>query len=379
VTARTFENTAGSLTALHGEARQAGSILQALTRQTARALPGLSREQVEEERKKAALILRPEDGVAWESALQQAENHPILHGQIQLLLAGAPDLALFTTRWLVFSGLLDQNGSRIGQSGEHLLTRAVLALSDPIALVQQEHRISLPLNRGEWSTIVGRSRGNREFQVGLVRLIEVLSGQASVENTLRDTISASSAGSADRLKPWMLDIILYGDQLLPHSSSRKVQSYYGQGVLLFYGAYANEKDILLGSFAHFRNGLIERLLGLPEWRLASSATPVLCPGEDWRAPRTFYPGHEIRLQAHTGSDGVYCLFGYNRVVVGASVQEEHPIEIDASALTQRNPFQPFLKVAIDSPRLYAVVELLDRLCRDIQPSTPESASRSSDR
>ena len=110
-------------------ARHAASLYQALAKEAPSGL-GFTRDQVEEESQKAALILQDQE---WESLLIQAESHWYLQGRVRFLLklstsaSQEPDKDRFRKYLLAVNRVLTEN---ILKSQEFVLQRALLSLYD---------------------------------------------------------------------------------------------------------------------------------------------------------------------------------------------------------------------------------------------------------
>jgi hypothetical protein len=114
----------------------------------------------------------------------------------------------------------------------------------------------------------------------------------------------------------MLDIIRYGGELLPKSTTYKVQQYYNHGIFLFFQSYWSERDIMLGTVASMRNRLL--------WSLLTQTTNpwTLYPDDSWRQielligspkPVVFFTNHYIGITKKLDGSAIYCRFEYDRV------------------------------------------------------------------
>lgn len=320
VEAKTFANAIQSLSELGRLHAEKGSTLQALQDLADDvSLVGLNTEQLKEEKRKAVMIAHPTFGSAWEAAIKQAEAHPILRGQIGLLLPETDDLDTFKKRWAVFDLLFDENGSRIGKE-EYLLARSVLAHSDPIKL-EWQRRISLLDSRSKWSELLDRSSEWPPFRVGMGKLIDHLTGSSDLEASMRKCLETLQIA-----EPWMLDIIRYGGDLLSQSVTQKVQNYYGHGVFLFHKTYANPGDLLLGPKGFLRNRLIQRLVDQSEARWEGASAISLTPQGE-QEPKVFFKNHYIKLTNKDPNGVVIVRFEYQHLVVGSPSFESDDIQL----------------------------------------------------
>jgi len=308
VNAENFANVISSVEKLGESAAESGSVLQAV--EEIDTLTGFDGGQIKEERRKARLMRVPENATEWQSAIMHIEAHPILLGQIELLLPDDDDLEVFKRRSAVFSELLDQQGSRIGRS-EYLLSRAVLAQADLIQLGWQR-KINFSDSEAGWSVFMRRNPEWPQIRDGIRRLVDLLSNHLEeLQPNLRLTILSPRCQ-----EPWMLDIIRYGGELLPKSTTYKVQQYYNHGIFLFFQSYWSERDIMLGTVASMRNRLL--------WSLLTQTTNpwTLYPDDSWRQielligspkPVVFFTNHYIGITKKLDGSAIYCRFEYDRV------------------------------------------------------------------
>jgi hypothetical protein len=267
-------------------------------------------KQLSEERQKAQKIQRSDSGNQWEPLIKEVETHPVIRGQIELLLPQDDSFDTFEQGWILFKKLMNEGSDRIGGADEYLVMRAVLSQCEPISLGSQD-RIEFPVSNSDWSVALGRNRGNAVFRKGMVTLIDCLRGVEDVEGRIREILNVARGQNA-----WMGDLIHYGGTLLNHSSSRKVQQYYEHGVFLYQKNNSTEGDILLGPTAALRNHLIQSLLDL-NWKFTSSSE------ESWRkvpledaSEGIFLKGHRIPLRKESVSGDLFCRFGYRQLVLG---------------------------------------------------------------
>jgi hypothetical protein len=329
--AENFAKAIQSIELLGREASNAGSVLIALSHDF--SLDGLNTNQLKEEKKKAALIVHVELGKEWERVIKEVECHPVLQGQIELLLPDDDDFGTFNKRWEVFQQLLDKSGSRMGKE-EYLLVRAVLAHCGTITL-QGQHKIVLADQLSTWTDIMDRNCYPSQIRKGVISLTDHLCNE-TVES--RESVMRKSLMRARSDEPWMQDIIRYGSVLLKSSETQKIQNYYGNGVFLFHKTNWNSNDILLGSTAAARNSLICKITEQPgsAWKIEPGSSRLeVCENQD--QPSVFFKGHQIKLTRDVPRKGtITCLFDYGNIVISGVSPPEAPqrIGFDEDKLNQ---------------------------------------------
>lgn len=315
-------------------------------------LPTQFGKQLNEEIQKAKLMLLPEIGIQWKDAIIEAENHPVLYGQIELLLPPDNSFETFKSRCDVFYKLLDDNGDKNDPNkDEYLLARATLVQRqfDPIQLNSQD-RIYFPTSVSDWRSLLNRYRGKRFIRDGMKMLITHFRGKVDLKFELNEVIN-----SADNQEHWMSDIIRYGGELFVHSDTKKIQKYYENGVFLYQRTNASEGDILLGPIAALRNHLIQHLIG-ENWIYSNG-------DENWRRvvvcadpERIYFKGHQIRLSKKiNSSDFIFCLFNYKSLTIGVS-DKTPSVTIDYSDINLKKLSET------ESHDIKAVIEDLIKFC-----------------
>jgi hypothetical protein len=331
-----YTNAVRALDTLASAAAKAGSILNALNREFAIEVKALNQKQLDEEREKAKRILSTEQGSKWELAIMKVERHAVFHGQIEVLQPQTADLETFLHRCSMVDTLWGGNGSIVGQAGEYLLARAILARCEPIKLDWQD-RISLDNTVASWRILLDRQEGWAEFRAAVLVVLDSLSGIEDVDAQLRDSLKTTRVTSR-----WMLDLIEHGDHLL-RDSHGKVQNHRNHGVFVFKNATKmGGGDILIGGWAALRHQLIHRLIRSVGWTFLS--------GEEWREVSTgtgpvFFRGHQIPIHKIL-PDGkrATCVLGYDRLTVRIlHADGTSQGEISSPANTTSESLQQFLE------------------------------------
>jgi hypothetical protein len=353
-----YTNAVRALDTLASAAAKAGSILNALNREFAIEVKALNQKQLDEEREKAKRILSTEQGSKWELAIMKVERHAVFHGQIEVLQPQTADLETFLHRCSMVDTLWGGNGSIVGQAGEYLLARAILARCEPIKLDWQD-RISLDNTVASWRILLDRQEGWAEFRAAVLVVLDSLSGIEDVDAQLRDSLKTTRVTSR-----WMLDLVDHGGYLLKGSRG-KVQQHYGHGVFVFWKDNYNENDILIGSWATLRNRLIHCLISSNGWRFPSGP-------ETWREVSTvtgpiFFRGRHIPIHKIL-PDGkrATCVLGYDRLTVRIlHTDGTSEVEISSPANTTLESLQQFLEeqvVQLPNETLKAALDDLARAC-----------------
>ena len=213
-------------------------------------------KQCEEERFKAILILS--DPPTWEEIINIAEQHTLFRGRIRFLFCKLRGeeirLEIFKHRWETADKLfvVDENGSRCNDD-DFLLIRAVLSKCNSITLGWQE-RLFFDNSRATWKSLLD----NESIVRGLISLID---------NRLADNKILRGCCDANDGTSWMAPIIKYGGVLLSrHSTYKKVQNYYNNGIFLFEKLNSCEGDIWLDEEGRWRDAVISDLLK-HDWKL----------------------------------------------------------------------------------------------------------------
>lgn len=276
----------------------AGDVLCALLDEQLR-IHGADGFQLNQERAKASLMRQTEDGAEWEDALILAESHAMLNGDLDLILTDGCMLEDFRSRWACFSSMLDKSGSRIGQPGEWLLARAVLAKVGDINLPHRG-RFNLKDDFNSWVELVNAGSAREEvlkivkdnIRHGFLLLIDEVRDQRDLVGALQGVIDGFHGRGF-----WVADLVLYAPALLTSSTSKKIQHYSGEGVYVYHKTNAAAADVLLGPAAWLRNTLINRMRTAVNgaWHLDSDDRAVEVSVSEDAAPVIVYAGHAIRL------------------------------------------------------------------------------------
>jgi len=257
------------------------------------------KNQIKEETLKAKLILSQEktaDNKTWEDLIIEAENHSLFKGRIAFLLKkfdekggliniDNSDIELFSKRLEIANQLWGENGSKI-KKNQYLIIRAILSKCNEIPLGWQE-RVHLS-NGNNWKSLFER----KDIQKGLTKLFN---GKNEVES-IKDYLENNIRQYNNQKKGWMYNIIKFGNILLKHSKTKKVQKYYNQEIYLYEKTNACEGDILISDISIKRNEIIDKLL----------ASNFIIDG-DWRRVEiddnpNFYKGHNIILNFEDNED-----------------------------------------------------------------------------
>ncbi len=380
LTSESFGKAVSALGKLFQIASSAGSILRALS-DIEMKLEVLNREQLNEEIRKAKLILAENHGREWERAIPEAETQAAFHGQIELLLPETDDFSKFTHRSSIAKRLWNNEGSRVGR-GDLLLVRAILARCDDLNLASQD-RIHLTDSIANWRTELGRQNGWSQFRDGTRKILDELPQLGDIESFLREIIRKGPVSA----ETWRRNLIDHGHKLMKGSRG-KIQNYRGHGVFVYRLDNSTEGDILIDQRATLRNHMIRQLLDTKGWSFLSGA-------EDWRQVQidkdlVFYRGHHIPVRkSFPGRDTqdpptVQCTFEYAKLTFRVLLEPNaNLVEIaypsDDSFQTLRQSLRDrLLNMENESKELMAAVEELMEVCVTLPELKPDDrASRDS--
>ena len=151
---------------------------------------GFLQEQVEEEQKKAQIILQNKD-VA--EVIYKAEKHPYFSGQIRSALYYAidekPDMEIFKKYWNKISALFDDTKPKNG----HLLRRALLVFGD-YTLPVAEYRTLCVDEPNEKSSTPGMKRLFSSRSINVKQLLDELDLNNSIEEQLKKGVEVTFEG-----------------------------------------------------------------------------------------------------------------------------------------------------------------------------------------
>jgi hypothetical protein len=319
---KNYANAVEALDILSESVRRTGSILKSLIGAELE-VKGINSDQLQEERKKARLILAENGGNQWEVAIAEIECHSVFEGQIDLLIPADEKLDTFQNRCAIAKMLWDKdgNGSLVGAT-EYLVARAILAKCEPFRPDYQE-RINLSDGAANWCKQFDRSEGWKEFREAVPVVLDSLRG---IEFNNIDSALRVSLQTYIPKRNWIDGIINWGDILLKGSQGN-IQNYKGHGVFVFWKDYSNENDILIDPLASLRNQLICRLVRHLDWTLSSETTEEREVKID--DDIVYYRGHRVPIQKkRQESQTVSCTVGYGSLTFRVIQQPElAPVEV----------------------------------------------------
>jgi hypothetical protein len=381
LTSESFGKAVSALEKLFQIASSAGSILQALsdieTKFDETKLEVLNREQLNEEIRKAKLILAESHGKEWEKAITEAEMQAVFQGQIELLLPETDDLGKFVHRSSIANRLWDKEGSRVGRE-DLLLVRAILARCDALNLASKD-KIHLTDSITNWRIQLDRRNGWAPFRKATQMIWDALPLHGDIEGVLRRIILQDRA----QVDTWRRHLIDHGHLLL-QGTRGKIQNYYGHGVFVYRLDNSTEGDILIDQRATLRNHLIRQLLDSKGWSFPSGA-------EERRQVEihkdlVFYRGHHIPVRkAFPGRDTqdpatVQCTFEYAKLSFRVLLephanQVEIPYPSDDSFQTLSQSLRErLLYIENESRELKAAVEELMEVCEMLIELKPDDSA-----
>lgn len=237
--------------------------------------------QISEEKIKAQLLLNTE-GLDWNSAITELENHPILKGKIGVLLhtKEANQLETFTNRKRVLEQLFDENGVTVGQV-TNVLGRALIAVG-----LELEGELWLGgCEKQYWAEHLK----DPYYIPAIVKVLDELTRlNLPLLEGLELIITENRASYQDVV--WKRNIIEHSDLFLEYTAYGKIAKN-GMGIILYERQNYNQKTNAI-LIENDRNSIISELIKLKGFRITE--------GTPWLEDR-FFSGEPIVLQNESKS------------------------------------------------------------------------------